>query len=745
MTRQKLIRKIYWIAGCLAVFTLIYLGSVIFLHPSSVGSPNFGRYINIWAGIWTVNFLIVFALSFILARNLVKLFFEFQDKQPGSRIKAKLMLAHVVISLFPASIMAILALGLINETLDQWFKSPSRQLLTSASQIEQNYYSLHRTLSLRVASEAARDFAAAGSAASREFSASETQQGFQGMIVLGEDGSIQYESGDWATPQSRDEALAELRPGLNRTLEGHPYYTHRKSTQEDVGLGGSTKHDYGFCGVAVSGDQQAVVFTRFILPESSQFFRMGIEEAFLTLDHIRGDESSLRVAYFSILGLSTLAVVLGFAWLGAYIARKITSPIEALAEGSRELADGNLSHRVEVEAVDELGVLVGSFNRMAEEIRESRLELEKANRDLRQSNSQLDERRLYIETLLHNIATGVVSIDEGEVVRSVNEVALKMFQIEREAVQDRSVREFADPYFYQEFQKLKRRAHLYGTYRHELRLKAGERPLHIAATITLSRGASARGLEYLVVLDDLTELIQAEKFAAWQEVATRLAHEIKNPLTPIQLSAERVKRRFERILKARLPDRESLEQFGAILAESTEIIVSEAEMLKALVQEFSRFARLPECNPRPVLVHDLIDRTLTLYDGGLSGVTITKDYDQDLEQIQADPEQLQRAFVNLIDNSLDALADYSGERHLCIRTRVNSSRQSVNLRFSDNGVGIAPEDYGSLFLPYFSRKKKGTGLGLAIVRQIIDEHKGTIRAEPNPPQGTSLVLDLPLQ
>ncbi|RPI23105.1 MAG: GHKL domain-containing protein [Acidobacteria bacterium] len=290
---------------------------------------------------------------------------------------------------------------------------------------------------------------------------------------------------------------------------------------------------------------------------------------------------------------------------------------------------------------------------------------------------------------------------------------------------------------------MKKRARIHGSYRTEVTITRNERELHIAVTVT-SNPLPATGREqFLVVLDDLTELIRAEKFAAWQEVARRLAHEIKNPLTPIQLSAERLKKRFEKIPESRRGMRE-VREFGEILSESTRIIVQESEMLKSLVQEFSRFARLPVSKPSDVQLHDLIERTLQLYDGGLAAVRVCRNFDPRIGNVRLDPEQMQRVFVNLIDNSLDALADCNSEKVLTIGTRLNESRRTITVEIADNGTGIEASDHERLFLPYFSTKKKGTGLGLAIVRQIVSEHNGFIRAEPNTPQGTKMILELPV-
>jgi PAS domain S-box-containing protein len=398
---------------------------------------------------------------------------------------------------------------------------------------------------------------------------------------------------------------------------------------------------------------------------------------------------------------------------------------------------------VDVSAVDELGILVDSFNQMAEEIKQSRRRLEKANDELTETNVRLNERRRYTETILHNIATGVISMDESCVVRAINEAAIKMLQVTREKLLNRPLQEVMDPQLYEELVTIKKRSRLYGTYRKEVTFKQGDRQLNVATTITSNPDPLQQESEYLIVLDDLTELIKAEKFAAWQEVARRLAHEIKNPLTPIQLSAERVEKRFGKLIESSSPDSE-VQEFRRVLVDSMRIIVAEAEMLKELVEEFSRFARLPVCKPEKVGLHQLIEQTLTLYDGGLEKVDIRKIFDPKIEQVRVDPQQMQRAFVNLINNSLDALSEDSADPSILIRTHFNDGRESITIEFQDNGIGITPEDYENLFLPYFSTKKKGTGLGLVIVRQIVSEHNGFVRAEPNQPQGTRLIVELPV-
>lgn len=734
MKEWNLRKSIYWLASSLVFFILIFVISVLFLNPSSVGNQNFIWFFNLWAFVWAVNFVIILTLSFVLGRNLVKYFFERQGNQPGTRIKNKLVLTFIIFSLFPALIMFFAAFGLINQNLAQWVSAPSEKLLESSQQISREFYEEKKASVLAAAHFLASQLASGDLQIDSGLEEAIRRYRLESLTLLAGDGTTLYRSKSWF----QDLPLAEV---LHQVRNGNDYFQLQLSINLEPGM-----VDRGVVAVAVpnhqGGHPAEIVAAQFTVPESVAFQASEVEQASRAYRELQNTMTSLRINYFSILLLTALAVVFGFVWLGNYIARKLSVPLEALAEGSRELAGGNLNYRVNARSVDELGVLVDSFNRMAEQITESRRELEQTNRELQATNVRLDQRRQFIETILQNIATGVLSVDEGEVIRTVNEAALKMLQLERPEILGRTIRQVTTPGLYQEFQVLKRRAEIFGTYRKQVTFQRRDQRLHVAATVTCNPLPLQDGVKYLVVLDDLTELIRTEKFAAWQEVARRLAHEIKNPLTPIQLSAERIRKRFDRI-RPSLSEFGEVEGFDQMLQDATRIITAEAGMLKDLVEEFSRFARLPICRPVPVNLQELLDQTFELYNGILDAVQLEKHYDSRITAVSVDPDQMRRVFVNLIDNAMDALAETVVDRRLQVTTALNSERQSVTIEFADNGSGIGPEDYEHLFLPYFSTKKKGTGLGLAIVRQIISEHHGFIRAEPNLPRGIRVILELP--
>jgi two-component system nitrogen regulation sensor histidine kinase NtrY len=701
------------------------------LNPSSVGNQNFLWFLNLWALIWALIFILVLILTFILARNLILLFFEYQTGHPGSRIKSKLVSTFVIFSLFPALIMFFVAFGLINENLTKWVSAPSEQLVESSRFIASQFYQQLRANRLSRAQSLAEQVSVLDGLPV-DYTA--LHYAFAGVTIVDRRHQITYQDGATVAPEVLENALA-------RISDGEQFFEAQHAVNLDQGI-----VDEGVVGVPLvdsDGERYGALLASFTIPESIAFHADRVQEASEVYAGLKGTLASLRVHYFSILALTTLTVVFGFVWLGSYIAKKLTIPLEALAEGSRALAEGNLDHRVSVKAVDELGILVRSFNRMAEQLKESREELEEANSQLMSTNVRLDERRQYIETILQNIATGVLTVDESEIIRTVNEAALKMLQTSRREIVNREMKTVTDPRLYSEFSAMKKRARLYGTARQQITFKRNDRRLFVAATVTANPISLEDEVEYLVVLDDLTELIRAEKFAVWQEVARRLAHEIKNPLTPIQLSAERIRKRFNKIAVDSVEATE-LEEFGDVLEEATRIIVAESLMLKNLLAEFSRFARLPMSKPTEVNLHELIEKTLSLYDGRFRAIRLEKEFDHRIRDVRLDPEQMQRVLVNLIDNSMTALVEVDGDRYIGIKTTYNDLRGLVRVELSDSGVGIGAEDYEHLFLPHFSTKKEGSGLGLAIVRQIVSEHNGFVRAEPNEPQGTKFIIEFPM-
>jgi PAS domain S-box-containing protein len=450
----------------------------------------------------------------------------------------------------------------------------------------------------------------------------------------------------------------------------------------------------------------------------------------------------------------TLMLLFVSSWVAIHLARGISTPIKALAEASDEIAKGNLGYRVTTFAEDELAMLANSFNEMTTQLQENRRHIELGASALREKNLALEDRRNYIETVLESLSTGVISLDENDRVTTINAAAARMLGLDAGISGRQRLHELMGADDLITVERLLRRARRTGHAAEQAQLAGRDSsnggPIPVAFTATALRSSPGQGRGVVIVIEDLSELLAAQRAAAWSEVARRMAHEIKNPLTPIQLSAERIARNYRRLAKAEgngvngngaeSPDDVHV---AAVIAECTDTINREVAGLKAMVDEFSRFARLPVARLEQADLNEVIKQAIGLYEDRLDGVAIETDLQQPLPTAMLDAEQMRRVFVNLIDNALNALEQADGERRITIRTRHDSDRSLLVTEVEDTGQGIQPADFRRLFQPYFSRRDSGTGLGLAIVQRIILEHHSRIRAEANYPRGARFIIELP--
>ena len=457
-------------------------------------------------------------------------------------------------------------------------------------------------------------------------------------------------------------------------------------------------------------------------------------------DTYEQQQQDLRAYKSEILGalaLMTLVLLFTTTWVALFLSKQVTVPIQGLAEATREISRGNFDHRIEVEAQDELGTLVRSFNRMTEQLGEGREQINEFTRNLEQAVEERERRRKLMETILENIPTGVVSLTSaGEVARVNTAVVAILGDYAREA---RTLTELLGEEASRSVLHLMRRSLRMGVASREIEIASSGRLVRTAVTVS-SLGPRRSNPGFIVVIDDLTDLLRAQKAAAWQEVAQRIAHEIKNPLTPIQLSAQRLLRHIERASAAR--PRKPPTDFEKLAAECAGLIQQEVQTLKALVDEFSQFARFPAARLAPTDLNSIVEKAIDLFHGRLDGIAVQVSLAGSLPPIKADPELLRRVVANLIDNAAEAM-EGSTIRHLRVITRPESDGDAVEIEISDSGHGISPEDKERLFLPHFSTKERGTGLGLAIASRIISEHNGTIRAEDNSPAGTRFLIRFP--
>ena len=481
-----------------------------------------------------------------------------------------------------------------------------------------------------------------------------------------------------------------------------------------------------------ASEVDGVVIVDTYLPESLVTKMKRVVQSYKDYKEAKAYKNPVKAQYIAlVLGIG-LVIILSGTWFGFQIAKGITVPIQKLAEGTKAVAAGDLNFRITAKGTDEIGVLVDSFNRMTQDLKFSKAELEQANASLQHSNIELDRRRAYIETVLDNIGSGVLSVDAGDRIATFNRSAERILSLKAEEIRGLSLIDVFKPIGLTMFMELveRLRSSTRETVAWEGQAELRGNTLVLGLNASRLRNETGRELGSVIVFEDLSALIKGQKAAAWQEVAQRIAHEIKNPLTPIQLSAERLRKKFF----------EKAGDFNDIFDQSTMTIVNEVNSLKRMVDEFSNFARLPAPVMERQSLHAALQDVILFYSAAHRDIEFLAKLDEKLPWIMIDREQMKRVFVNIFDNAVQAM---NGKGRLWVTTRAEMKLRKIIIEVADEGVGIQPGDQENLFLPYFSKKKTGTGLGLAIVHRIISDHDGRIRAANNVPKGAIFTIELP--
>jgi len=682
----------------------------------------------------TLNFVAFVVFSFIFVRNLLKLRRERRERQLGSKVKTRLLIYFISISFLPITAMAVFSYLFLNRSLEKWFYPFPEVTEARRKTLSDQNRTLHETASLVVM------LLNKQSTSDRQAMLDQIVASGQvtGIEVVGNDGAVLAKS---RTP---------LPPDDNAKLDD--LFVKARTARSSIGDSLADGKEYDVIAVPLNDNETLIVAPQKRTENDLNEFITGSQSEYQELVK---KQRRVRLLGLSTLGLMTLILLFVSSWVAIYLARGIATPIKALAEASKEIARGNLSHRVTTAADDELALLAESFNQMTAQLEENRSRIEAGAAELRDKNLALRERRNYIETVLQSLSTGVVSVDESDRVTTLNASASRMLRLDNRSNGDQKLGDLIGSEDWVVVDRLLRRARRTGHATEQTQLEGGSPggsgPLPVAMTATALRGSSAPGRGVVLVIEDLSELLSAQRAAAWSEVARRMAHEIKNPLTPIQLSAERIAKSYRRTLgngdgngaNGKLEGVADESRVGAVIAECTETISREVAGLKAMVDEFSRFARLPAARLEAANLNEVVGQAVGLYEGRLDGVIIDLNLAQELPAAMLDMEQMRRVFVNLIDNALDALLKAGGEKRIVIKTVHDAERSLLLAEVSDTGQGIAPGDFRRLFQPYFSRRDSGTGLGLAIVQRIVLEHRGRIRAETNHPHGARFVIELP--
>src|SRR5579884_2355267 len=647
---------------------------------------------------------VIFAL--ILMRILLKLLVERQQNQLGSRFKTKMVAAFLGLSLVPVCFLFLFAYGLINRSIDKWFGIPFDTVRRDAAEITEELARQSQQTALESSQRLAR----------LEQLQTDLETGnLTGLTRLLRRQSENLQRASLLCLDSSGHLLAragELEPAFEEIRRAFPALNTGKIPSG--GLAASIRSANSELFLALqrvedsSGRNLGAVIAVHRLPLNIQQIADQIQQESQRYDQLSREKNSLKRLYLLILLLLTLLILFVATWFAMFFSKQVTVPVQALAEATHEVSKGNLGWQITARADGELGSLIRLFNQMTAQLLESHRAIEKATGDLQQANRELEERKNTIEVILKNVPTGVISFNPQGEVTQMNTTAERMFGNGGA----KAARNLTDLFASDEAREISR----------------------------LFRRARRQGVVgFIMVLEDLTELVKAQRSAAWQEVAQRIAHEIKNPLTPIRLSADRIERLIEKSASGG-----ALPPLLASLADSARLISREVTTLKTLVDEFSSFARFPASQPVPADLNRIIEEALGVFDGRLTSIRIHKNLAADLPIVRADPEQMKRAVVNLIDNAAEALEN-SVTKDIWVRTRLESEREMVSLIVADSGPGIPPEAKERLFLPYFSTKSRGTGLGLAIVSRIVSEHHGNIRVEENWPVGTQFIIELPVE
>ncbi len=662
-----------------------------------------------------INIILLVLLVFLVSRNLLKLVLDRRRRILGSRLQGRLVVAFVGISLVPTLMLFLIAESLVTRSVDKWFDSQIVNALKGSLDISQTYYQnsannalfFARQLSQRIGDQ---DLLEAKKA--------------DGLKRLVEDKQREYNLGTVEIYKPDRTALVKAfndqvptgvtvsprEDFLNSALRGLEVTRTQPLGEGDVLRGA----------VPVYGDGRriiGVVVVDYFVPKSISKMVQQISRSYEEHKHLAILKEPVKTTYMLTLLLITLVMIFAATWFGLALAKGITVPIQQLAEGTHEVAHGNLDYRIDASGDDEIGTLVASFNQMTA--------------DLKRTNSELEQRRQYMETLLANITAGVISVDPSGTVTIVNKAAEQTLGIQASDVIRRHYEEALETPRLQPLLEVIEQVKSGVEVERGVRLGGPDGDLTLMTAAASLRDDDGRTLGIMVFMEDITEIQKVQRVEAWREVARRIAHEIKNPLTPIQLSAQRLRKRYENVLDGD----------GAVLDKCTSTIIRQVDELKTLVNEFQNFARLPTAELLPDDLNDVVREALFLFKEGHRDVEFDFSEQPSIPPVELDREQIKRALFNLLDN---AVASLNGKGRVEIATRFDETFGMVRLEVADEGEGIAREDRGRVFEPYYSTKKDGTGLGLSIVGTIVADHRGYVRVRPNQPRGTRFIMEIPV-
>lgn len=679
-----------------------------------------------------INLLLLILLIFLVFRNLVKLLYDRKRKVMGAKLRTKLVVAFITLSLLPTIILFFFSINFITNSIEFWFNVPVEKALENSLlvgrslywQAEENSQFFMERISYQIETKKLLD-PTKKKALSRYIQVVQREFNLNAVELY-------------------DANASRLTFALSPELENVPFGVVSadnllkempqkgvRSISESI-IAGELIRTIGTIpfGVKRTNTEAFVVLTRLMPPDLSENM-VSISRGFEEYQQIKLLKKPIQVTYYITLSIVGLLVVFCAVWFGFFLAKTITIPIMELAEGTHRVAEGDLSFSIGLVADDEIGSLVDSFNKMTRDLRIGRDQLELSARLFREQNVEIEKRRQYMEIVLENVSAGVITLDAGGFISTINKSAEKMLHLKSDEIINKSYKKLLDGQllnlaeeFMENLKTSRNRA--VGL---PLKLTVGGSPMSFLIHVNALKDDSGQHVGIVMVFDDLTELEKAQRMVAWREVARRIAHEVKNPLTPISLSAQRLKRKYSKELNQPVFD------------ECTQTITDQVKIIRNLVNEFSAFARFPTANPKPCALPPIIEETLALYKEGHQNTNFEFNIIDDIPLLNLDRQQIKQAMINLIDN---AVVSVKNDGSILIALTHDPILKIVRLEVTDNGAGISDEDKTRLFEPYFSTKKAGMGLGLAIVSAIVADHNGMIRVHDNHPRGAKFIIELPV-
>ena len=689
-----------------------------------------------------LNTLLILLVGFLVIRNLVKLVFEDKKNVLGAKLRTKLVIAFVFLSILPSGMLLLVSFQFLTTSLSYWFDTKVENSLQGALALGKEYYHDKSRNLQGVGLELARSIEreclqegrgldsaciarAVGRPSGQEEGPGGAGAGVRTIEVMDATGGLSFSRLDPEIgpeiPKISISALSRGESGSRVNVLTDPV-GKRELLRVILPLNG---RDGSPAGYLVVGDVISADVTSLL-----DRIRTGYNEYGKLMLVQQPIKSTLVITLL----LTALLILFVSIWFGFRLAKGITEPVQMLAEATHRVAQGDLDFRLEAEGRDELSSLVRAFDTMTQDLKEARKRAEGASLRLRQSYVELERRQRYIEIILQNVAAGVISIDRQGIITTMNRSAEAILGRSSKELVGRSYRELLSPRQVEEFEAIREELGLSpsGTVHRSIRFPVGDKTLSLVVSFTVLRDQEGQSLGVVVVFDDLTELEKIQRIAAWREVARRIAHEVKNPLTPIQLSAQRLRKKYLDRFEGK--DKE-------IFDRCTGTIVTQVEELKRLVNEFSSFARMPSPRFQPVDLGALVDEVLPIYQEGRKDITFYKVVGPDVPLAELDPDQVKRVLINLLENAVGSMPE-GGK--VVVEIGVDPEVDGVFLKVADSGMGIPPEDRPRLFEPYFSKRKGGTGLGLAIVNSIVSDHNGRIRVGDNVPHGAVFEIRFPI-